>query len=172
MSQPRRVTAHAPIGFNLSHLELRRGYMDVHTPLKYLHELEMPVAEQREFLESMVAELGEERDAIYQAGKPTRRYQQLTGRMQAFRKMLDALPGGRVDDTSAIELSRLQRSQAAAKLRILSTTVCKCCTSVDIALFYSNARGFEVTHMTPLTEGGLNCVKNFTIRKGGPRLPK
>lgn len=67
------ASARAPVGLDQFNGTLRRGFLDVHTPIASLGELQMPIAEQREFLKGLLIEIQAEREAIWvRLGKPNR----------------------------------------------------------------------------------------------------
>jgi predicted mannosyl-3-phosphoglycerate phosphatase (HAD superfamily) len=58
---------------DIDNLSLRRGFLDMNTPLSRISELQMPLTEQREFLRQIVKEAEEERARLYEAlGRPNK----------------------------------------------------------------------------------------------------
>lgn len=64
------ISARKPMTIDRNRMELRRGFLDVHTPEKHLRELELPEDEQRNLIKGWIAELEAERkDLLRQIGK-------------------------------------------------------------------------------------------------------
>jgi hypothetical protein len=66
-------TVKAPIRVDADNLSLRRGFLDVHTPMIHVRELQMSLEEQRAFLTQIVKDAEAERAELYEAlGRPNK----------------------------------------------------------------------------------------------------
>jgi hypothetical protein len=64
------LTANTPLRLDTDRMSLRRGFIDGNTPLAHLHELQLPIEEQRALLRSWIKELENERhDLCRRMGK-------------------------------------------------------------------------------------------------------
>ena len=58
------ISVRKPLAIDRDRLELRRGFLDVHTPQKHLHELLLPPDEQVALLNQWIKELIAERKSL------------------------------------------------------------------------------------------------------------
>lgn len=61
------LTVRTPVGIDSARLELRRGFLNVHTPVKHASELLIPIDQRREALKTQIAGLEGDRFRLWHA---------------------------------------------------------------------------------------------------------
>lgn len=68
------ISARKPLSIDLDRMELRRGFIDVHTPRQHLNELLLTFDEQVSLIRSWIKELEDDRSALRdKIGRPGKR---------------------------------------------------------------------------------------------------